>query len=103
MYKGSWKKKTIFHDIWIQSYIGLTAHFITDNWKLHSCVQQTLYFPESYAGELISDKLKEIYIHFSLPLGAAVHDVGSKMRASLRVLHGTSDWGTCRMSRKGMA
>lgn len=88
-------------DIWTslstQSYISSTAHFITDNWELHSCVLQTLYFPESHTGELIADKLKEICVHFSLPLEkvvAVVHDLGSNMRASLRILNGESDWAS---------
>jgi len=78
-------------DTWIslsmQSYISSTAHFITNNWELHSCVLWTFYFPESHTGELIADKLKEICVYFSLPLEkvvAVVHDLGCNMRASLR-------------------
>ena len=74
--------------------LSSTAHFIIDNWELHSWVLQTLYFPESHTGELIAEKLKEIYVHFSLPLEkvvAVVHDLGCSMR---EVLHNDSVWAS---------
>ena len=63
-------------DIWMslstQSYSSATAHFTTANWELHSCVLQTLYFPESHTEELIADKLKDICSDFGLPLEKVV-------------------------------
>ena len=41
-------------DIWTslatQLYISATAHFITSEWELSSCVLQTLHFPDSHTG-----------------------------------------------------
>ena len=88
-------------DVWTslatQSYISATAHFITSEWELSSCVLQTLHFPESHTGVHISEKLKEICSNFNVPYGkvvAVVHDQGSNIQASLRILHDDSGWAS---------
>ena len=88
-------------DVWTslatQSYISATAHFITSEWELSSCVLQTLHFPESHTGVHISEKLKEICSNFNVPYDkvvAVVHDQGSNMQASLRILHDDSGWAS---------
>ena len=71
-------------DVWTslatQSYISATAHFVTSEWELNSCVLQTLHFPESHTGVHVSEKLKEICSNFSVSYDkvvAVVHDHGS--------------------------
>ena len=88
-------------DIWTslatQSYISATAHFITSEWELNSCVLQTLHFPDSHTGVHISEKLKEICSNFSVSddkVVAVVHDQGSNMQASLRILNDESEWAS---------
>ena len=89
-------------DIWtslaIQSYISATAHFVTSEWELNSCVLQTLHFPESHTGIHVSEKLKEICSNFSVSYDkvvAVVHDHGSNMQASsYRILHDDSGWAS---------
>ena len=57
-------------DIWTslatQSYISATAHFVTSEWELSSCVLQMMHFPESHTGVCSSEKLKEICLNFSV-------------------------------------
>ena len=88
-------------DVWTSlathSYISATAHFITPEWELSSCVLQTLHFPESHTGVHVSEKLKEICSNFSVAYDkvvAVVHDHGSNMQASLRILHDDSGWAS---------
>lgn len=88
-------------DVWTslatQSYISATTHFVTSEWELNSCVLQTLHFPESHTGVHVSEKLKEICSNFSVSYDkvvAVVHDHGSNMQASLRILHDDSGWAS---------
>ena len=88
-------------DIWTslatQSYISATAHFITFEWELNSCVLKTLYFPDSHTGVHISEKLKENCSNFSVSsdkVVAVVHDQGSNMQASLRILSDELEWAS---------
>ena len=48
-------------DIWTsvaaQSYITVTAHFISSNWELKTCLLQTTNFPENHIADSICEKL----------------------------------------------
>ena len=50
-------------DLWssrnMDPYIGLTIHFIDDEWKLCSKCLQTSYFPDDHTGQLIAQGLRE--------------------------------------------
>ena len=60
-------------DIWTScsndSYISLTAHFITHSWQMVSCILATSPFPGQHTAVNIIEKLKEIMqsheLHFS--------------------------------------
>ena len=88
-------------DIWTslatQSYISATAHFITSEWEISSCVLQTLHFPDSHSGVHISEKWMEICSNFSISndkVVAIVHDQGSNMQASFRMLRDKLEWAS---------
>ena len=83
----------ITSDIWTScanyAYISLTAHFISAEWQMVSCVLATSPFPEQHTGINIAEKLKEIVISYGIDMKrvrALVHDQGSNMELSAAVL-----------------
>ena len=83
----------ITSDIWTScandTYISLTAHFISADWQMVSCVLATSPFPEQHTGINIAEKLKEIVISYDIDMKrvrALVHDQGSNMELSAAVL-----------------
>ena len=58
----------ITSDIWTScandAYISLTAHFISADWQMVSCVLATSPFPEQHTGVNIAEKLKQIVISY---------------------------------------
>ena len=83
----------ITSDIWTScandAYISLTAHFISADWQMVSCVLATSPFPEQHTGVNIAEKLKQIVISYDIDMKrvrALVHDQGSNMELSAAVL-----------------
>ena len=76
----------ITSDIWTScandAYISLTAHFISADWQMVSCVLATSPFPEQHTGINIAEKLKEIVISYDIE--------GSNMELSAAVLEENS-------------
>ena len=59
------------------SYISLTAHFITHSWQMVSCILATSPFPGQHTAVNIIEKLKEIMQSYELDFSnviALVHD-----------------------------
>ena len=88
-------------DIWTsvatQSYITVTAHFVSSNWELRTYLLQTMNFPESHTAENIGDKLKDILSNFGIgfeKIVAVVHDQGSNMQACFRNMKTEHGWET---------
>ena len=85
-------------DIWTsvatQSYITVTAHFISSNWELKTCLLQTTNFPKNHTADNICEKLQEILSNFHVSCSkvvSIVHDQGSNMQSCGR--HMKSDFG----------
>ena len=73
-------------DIWTScandAYFSVTAHFITDGWKMVSCVLGTYPFPGYHTAINIVDKLMEVIQDYDLTMGrvkALIHDHASNM------------------------
>ena len=86
-------------DIWTsvatQSYITVTAHFISSNWDLKTCLLQTANFPENHTADNIYEKLKEILSNFHVSCDkvvSVVHDQGSNMQACARLMKSEFGW-----------
>ena len=65
------------------TYISVTAHFITDGWKLVSCVLGTYPFLGHHTAINTVDKLKEVIQDYDLTMGqvkAPIHDQASNMK-----------------------
>ena len=60
------KKVNLTSDIWssitMEPYISLTAHFVTDNWKMINILLDISYFPHPHDGPSISEQLTEVTI-----------------------------------------
>ena len=83
----------ITSDIWTScandAYISLTAHFISADWQMVSCVLATSPFPEQHTGVNTAEKLKQIVISYGIDMKrvrALVHDQGSNMELSAAIL-----------------
>ena len=68
-------------DIWTskatQSFAMTTAHFLDKEWKLTSCVLETIHFPGNHTAIRISEKLQEVLCPFNIgseQVSAIVHD-----------------------------
>lgn len=51
-----------------QSYLGVTAHFIDVDWKLHSAVLETAHMPTSHTSANLAAELKRIFQKWNIHL-----------------------------------
>ena len=86
-------------DIWTSSandvYISLTAHYISPDWVLCSCVLETQVFPGHHTGCNISNKLQSIVKSFDIDSGsviALVHDQGANIQLCGNLLFEELGW-----------
>ena len=86
-------------DIWTSSandaYISLTAHYISPDWVLCSCVLETQVFPEHHTGCNISNKLQSIVKSFDIDSGsviALVHDQEANIQLCGNLLFEEVGW-----------
>ncbi|XP_061108746.1 E3 SUMO-protein ligase ZBED1-like isoform X2 [Conger conger] len=70
-----------------ESYVTITAHHITDDWKLGSHVLQTRAMPVNHTGENIAAVLREVVFEWGLDLKdpVVVTDNASNMTVAARV------------------
>ena len=47
----------------MQSFATTTVHFLDKEWKLTSCVLETIHFPGNHTAIRISEKLQEVLYH----------------------------------------
>ena len=80
-------------DIWtskaVQGFISLTAHHVTDEWKLSSCCVGTVEFSDRHTGVNIAEKFSAITEAFKIPVAAQVglvHDQAANMELAARLL-----------------
>ena len=63
-------KVSITTDIWSslknESFLGITVHFIDENWMLRHFTLDIFKFEGSHTGQLIADKIYEILVEFGL-------------------------------------
>ncbi|CAG2219590.1 unnamed protein product [Mytilus edulis] len=87
----SCKNVSITHDGWTscntESYIYVTAHFITNQWELVNAVLQTKKVEGSHTGENIANALKEVKENWSLPDIIAVTDNAANEKKAFQILN----------------
>ena len=63
-------KVSITTDLWSslknESFLGITIHFVDENWVLRHFTLDILKFEGSHTGQLIADKIYNILMKFSL-------------------------------------
>nr|XP_054604938.1 E3 SUMO-protein ligase ZBED1-like [Nothobranchius furzeri] len=72
-----------------ESYLGVTCHFINDNWDLHSFNLTTLPVEERHTAENLASWVEKVAEKFHISLHnvlAIVHDTASNMVAALHIL-----------------
>ncbi|CAM4555269.1 unnamed protein product [Leuciscus chuanchicus] len=76
-------------DLWTSStmepYITVTAHYITDTWKLTARVLCTSMMPERHTAANIADRLSEIIKEWGIQVFCTVHDNASNMNLAMEL------------------
>ena len=91
-------------DLWTSiandSFITVSAHFISPDWDMCSVVLCTSAFPERHTGAEISQKLIDIAeeSEISQKVACIVHDQGSNMVLTMKLLSDEKGWNTLRCS-----
>ncbi|XP_065115787.1 E3 SUMO-protein ligase ZBED1-like [Paramisgurnus dabryanus] len=87
-------------DIWtslqMEAYLTVTAHFITEDWRLENFVLATKKMEESHTAEHISQTLKEVISDWDIPgtkIVSVVHDNATNMVACTNQLAQDPSWG----------
>ena len=87
-------------DIWTsrtqQAYLTVTAHFITEKWKMESKVLQTRKRPERHTGVNISERLKAAACEWNIAndrLAAVVRDNAANMVLAVDIVGEWEDLG----------
>ena len=84
-------------DIWTSlandSYISLSAHWLSSSWETSTCILATTEFPGSHTGVAISEKITELSEDFGIrsKVSVIVHDQAANMNLSLRLLQESED------------
>lgn len=95
------KAVSLTTDIWtslqMEAYLTVTAHFITEAWRLENFVLATKKMEESHTAEHISQTLKEVISDWDIPgakIVSVVHDNATNMVACTNQLAQDPSWGT---------
>ncbi|XP_051976953.1 zinc finger BED domain-containing protein 4-like [Xyrauchen texanus] len=90
-------------DIWTslatEEYLGVTCHFITEDWKMTSLTLATMPLDERHTGVNIATWLEEVVTKFNISVDnikAVVHENGSNVVAALKLLAEKHKWVSVR-------
>lgn len=79
------------------SYVTITAHFISDQWQLLSCVVQCSQFDGSHTGERLAEMMHEAMRRFKIPdhkITVVVHDEAANEVLAGKLLLERYGWKT---------
>lgn len=85
-------------DIWssaaTEAYITVSAHYISPEWNLLSCVLETPGMPERHTGQNIADRLAEIADRWAIneKVSVVVHDQAANMECAMDILENDRGW-----------
>jgi len=85
-------------DIWTSSateaYITVSAHYISSEWEMVTCVLETPDMPERHTGQKIAEKLMAIVDKWGISekISVVVHDQASNMESSSGILEDRLGW-----------
>ena len=71
-----------------EAYITVSAHYISPEWKLLSCVLETPGIPERHTGQNIADRLGDIADRWAIneKVSVVVHDQAANMECAIDIL-----------------
>ena len=85
-------------DIWTsattEAYITVSAHYISPEWQLLSCVLETPGMPERHTGQNIVDRLGGIADRWAIneKVSVVVHDQAANMECAIDILENDRGW-----------
>lgn len=82
-----------------EAYLGITCHFISDNWELTSLCLTTMPLEERHTGPNIAAWIEEAVARFEIPTSkivAVVHDNGSNIVLAANILQEKHGWVSVR-------
>src|SRR6266545_917368 len=88
-------KVALTTDIWsslkFEGFLGVTIHFIDENWVLKHFTLDVFRFKSSHTGQAIADKIYKVLVEFGLEIKtiAIITDNGSNMVLGTRLLKST--------------
>ncbi|XP_053316233.1 E3 SUMO-protein ligase ZBED1-like [Spea bombifrons] len=90
-------------DIWTsvatEAYLGITCHYIGDDWKLSSLCLTTMPVEDRHTAANIAEWIEEVAAKFEIPdkkIIAIVHDSGANIVAAVKILEDKHGWASIR-------
>ena len=87
-------------DMWtynqMEGYMTVTAHFISEDWRLHSFMLETKVMEVSHTAANIAERLCEVLEEFEIPAEkrvAVIHDDAANMVLCAKLLYDNPSWG----------
>lgn len=82
-----------------EGYMTVTAHFMSEDWQLHSFVLETKVLEESHTATNIKERLSEVMEEFKIPgekRVAVVHDNAANMVLCTELISNDPSWGNAK-------
>uniref|UniRef100_A0A3Q3FQ82 Zinc finger BED domain-containing protein 1-like n=1 Tax=Kryptolebias marmoratus TaxID=37003 RepID=A0A3Q3FQ82_KRYMA len=90
-------------DIWTsvatEAYLGVTCHFLGEDWKMKSHTLTTMPLEERHTAANIAEWLEEVIAKFDVPpekVKAVIHDNGANIVAAVKILAEKHKWASVR-------
>ncbi|XP_032446924.1 zinc finger BED domain-containing protein 1-like [Xiphophorus hellerii] len=90
-------------DIWTsvatEAYLGVTCHFLGEDWKMKSHTLTTMPLEERHTAANIAEWLEEVIAKFDVPpekVRAVIHDNGANIVAAVKILAEKHKWASVR-------
>uniref|UniRef100_A0A3B5A3U7 BED-type domain-containing protein n=1 Tax=Stegastes partitus TaxID=144197 RepID=A0A3B5A3U7_9TELE len=90
-------------DIWTsvaaEAYLGVTCHFLGEDWGMKSHSLTTMPLEERHSAENIADGIKDVIAKFDIPpekIKAVVHDNSASVVAAVEILAEEHGWASVR-------
>ncbi|XP_035981203.1 zinc finger BED domain-containing protein 1-like [Fundulus heteroclitus] len=96
-------KLALTTDIWTsvatEAYLGVTCHYITDDWDMQSISLTTMPLQDRHTASNIAEWLEQVVDRFEIPpskIIAIVHDNGANIVAAANILEEKHGWSSVR-------
>ncbi|CAM4573621.1 unnamed protein product [Leuciscus chuanchicus] len=86
-------------DVATEAYLGVTCHYIIDDWEMQSICLTTLPLQDRHTASIIAEWLEQVVARFEIPpskIIAIVHDNGANIVAAANILEEKHGWFSVR-------